>query len=49
MQFNAVVKENVNAIHLYEELGFRRVGEIPGGFRRLDGSYRDIYVYYHEL
>ena len=49
MQFNAVVRENENAIHLYESLGFRRVGMIPGGFRSLDGSYRDIFVYYHEL
>lgn len=49
MQFNAVVRENENAIHLYESLGFQRVGMIPGGFRSLDGSYRDIFVYYHEL
>lgn len=49
MQFNAVVCDNWNAIHLYETLGFRRVGTIPGGFRHIDGTYHDIHVYYHEL
>ncbi len=49
MQFNAVVKENANARHLYESLGFNLVGEIPGGFRSLDGRYHDICVYYHGL
>lgn len=46
--FNAVVKDNVRAISLYEKVGFRRIGEIPGGFRADDG-YRDIILFYHEL
>lgn len=49
MQFNAVVSINHNAIHLYEKLGFHRLGMIPQGFRLGDGSYSDIILYYIEL
>lgn len=46
LQFNAVVESNIHARHLYERLGFVQPGEIPGGFRKLDGSYENIYPYY---
>ncbi len=48
MQFNAVVASNHGAIHLYESLGFQRLGTISGGFLMPDGSYEDIIpmVYY---
>lgn len=49
MQFNAVVASNVHARHLYERVGFRPLGVIPGGFRLKDGSYEDICPYYIEL
>ena len=49
LQFNAVVASNAGARHLYEKLGFVRLGTIPGGFRMPDGSYVDICPYYHEL
>ena len=49
MQFNAVVVSNHNAIHLYESLGFVRIGMIPGGFHMKDGSYEDIILFYHQL
>ena len=49
LQFNAVVASNVHARHLYERLGFRQLGVIPGGFRRKDGVYEDICPYYHLL
>jgi ribosomal protein S18 acetylase RimI-like enzyme len=49
LQFNAVVKTNRNAIHLYEKLGFVRIGEIPGGFLMKDGTYEDILLFYHIL
>ena len=49
LQFNAVVASNVHARHLYERLGFKQLGTIPGGFRMIDGSYEDICPYYHEL
>ena len=47
LQFNAVVASNIHAIHLYERLGFRRIGMVPAGFRMPDGSYEDIILYYH--
>jgi ribosomal protein S18 acetylase RimI-like enzyme len=49
LQFNAVVASNVHARHLYERLGFKQLGVIPGGFRMKDGHYEDICPYYHEL
>ena len=49
MQFNAVVKSNAGAIHLYETLGFVRLGTVPGGFERKDGSFEDIVLFYHTL
>lgn len=50
MQFNAVVASNHGALHLYESLGFQRLGTIHGGFLMPDGSYEDIIpmVYYVE-
>ena len=49
LQFNAVVATNASARHLYEKLGFKQLGTIPGGFRMPDGTYADICPYYHEL
>ncbi len=49
LQFNAVVADNIHARHLYERLGFRQLGTIPGGFRMKDGHFRDICPYYREL
>lgn len=49
LQFNAVVESNVHARHLYERLGFKQLGTIPGGFRMKDGHYEDICPYYHVL
>ena len=40
LQFNAVVAGNVHARHLYERVGFRQLGVIPGGFRLKMGSMR---------
>lgn len=49
LQFNAVVETNTHARHLYERLGFKQLGTIPGGFRMPDGSYENICPYYHEV
>ena len=49
LQFNAVVATNIHARHLYQRLGFKELGTIPGGFRMPDGSYEDIVPHYHLL
>ena len=49
LQFNAVVEGNIHARHLYERLGFRQLGTIPGGFRQKDGTYVNICPYYRVL
>lgn len=49
LQFNAVVENNIHARHLYERLGFVKIGTVPKGFRMKDGSYQNICLYYHEL
>ena len=49
LQFNAVVESNTHARHLYERLGFVRLGTIPEGFRMKDGHYENICPYYHSL
>ncbi len=49
IQFNAVVKTNAPARHLYQKLGFVELGSIPGGFLKKDGVYEDIVLYYHTL
>lgn len=49
MQFNAVVATNASAIHLYEKLGFVRLGVIPKGYKKNDSDIRDIILYYRTL
>lgn len=49
LQFNAVVASNAAAIHLYEDLGFARIGTIPGGFRTKDGIFEDMHIFYHAV
>ncbi len=49
LQFNAVVKTNHAALHVYEKLGFTKLGVIPGGFLMKDGHYEDIIPHYHVL
>lgn len=48
LQFIAVVATNIHARHLYERIGFKQLGTIPGGFRMNDGHYEDICPYYIE-
>lgn len=49
LQFNAVVVENLSAIHVYEKIGFRRVGLIEDGFRLKDGRLCDMLIYYYHF
>ncbi len=49
MQFNAVVATNQRALHLYQTLGFVKVGVIPKGFSTKNGRYEDIVVHYKTL
>lgn len=49
VQFNAVVSDNEAANRLYQTLGFQKLGVIPGGFRRDDGHFQDINLYFYEL
>ena len=49
LQFNAVVKSNIHARHLYERIGFHLLGTVPGGFRLKSGEYDDICLYYIEV
>ena len=47
--WNQVVANNTHAIHLYERLGFIRIGMVEGGFRMPNGSYEDIILFYHKV
>ncbi len=49
MQFNAVVEDNLHAVHLYERLGFHELGRIPEGFRMKDGHFETIIIFYRDL
>lgn len=49
LQFNAVVKTNASARHLYEKLGFIQLGTIKDGFLMKNGIYEDICPYYITL
>ena len=49
LQFNAVVEDNFSARHLYEKLGFKKLGVIPKGFRLDNDEFANICPYYIEL
>jgi L-amino acid N-acyltransferase YncA len=49
MQFNFVLSTNVAAIRLWQELGFKIVGTLPGAFRHPKKGYVDVYVMYRWL
>ena len=49
MQFNFVVSTNASAIHLWQQLGFKIVGTLPGAFRHSKLGYVDVYVMFRSL
>jgi ribosomal protein S18 acetylase RimI-like enzyme len=49
MQFNFVVSTNESAIRLWEQLGFKIVGRLPGVFRHADKGFVDALVMFRSL
>jgi L-amino acid N-acyltransferase YncA len=49
MQFNFVISTNESAVHLWQELGFRIVGTLPGAFRHSRKGLVDAYVMFRSL
>ena len=49
MQFNFVVSTNTSAIHLWQQLGFKIVGTLPGAFRHPEAGYIDVYLMFRSL
>jgi RimJ/RimL family protein N-acetyltransferase len=47
--FNLVFSENLVARHLWEKLGFRELGLIPGAVRKNDGAYQDAVIMFRSL
>ena len=49
MQFNAVVASNIHAQHVYERIGFEKIGRVEGGFRNINGEFEDMFIYVYKL
>ena len=49
MQFNFVVSTNESAVRLWQQLGFKIVGTLPGAFRHPEKGYIDVYVMHRSL
>lgn len=49
MQFNFVVSTNESAVRLWQKLGFKIVGTLPGAFRHPQKGYVDVYVMFCSL
>ena len=49
MQFNFVVSTNESALRLWEDLGFKIVGTLPGAFCHPEKGYVDVYVMFRSL
>jgi L-amino acid N-acyltransferase YncA len=47
--FNLVFSENVAARRLWNKLGFKELGVIPGAVRKNDGTYQDAMVMFRSL
>lgn len=49
LQFNFVISTNESAVRLWEQLGMKIVGTLPGAFRHPTKGYVEVYVMYQEL
>jgi len=47
--FNLVFSENKPSIKLWEKLGFKTIGTIPGAVKKDDGNFQDAYIMYKQL
>lgn len=49
LQFNAVAATNVDAVRLYQHLGFATIGVVPRGFRHPTAGLVDLLIMYREV
>jgi L-amino acid N-acyltransferase YncA len=49
IQFNFVISTNEAAMKLWQDLGMKIVGTLPGAFRHPEKGYVDVYVMYRSL
>jgi ribosomal protein S18 acetylase RimI-like enzyme len=49
MQFNFVVSTNDPAVRLWQKLGFKIVGTLPGAFHHPEKGYVDVYIMFRSL
>ena len=49
IQFNAVVESNDVAVPLWQSLGFRIIGTVPGAFEHVDDGYVGLHVMFRDL
>ncbi|PWT86583.1 MAG: GNAT family N-acetyltransferase [Acidobacteria bacterium] len=49
MQFNFVVSTNEAAVRLWQKLGFKIIGTLPGAFHHPERGYVDVCVMYRSL
>ena len=49
MQFNFVISTNEAAVKLWQDLGMKSVGTLPGAFHHPAKGYVDVYVMYRSL
>lgn len=49
MQFNFVVSTNESAVKLWQDLGMKIVGTLPGAFQHPTRGYVDVYVMFQAL
>lgn len=47
--FNLVFSENMAARHLWDKLGFKELGVIPGAVRKNNGAYQDSIIMFRSL
>lgn len=47
--FNLVFSENQHAANLWQELGFKEIGRIPGAVRKEDGTFQDAIIMFRRV